>query len=164
MEKHDERLTGLDGLTLHGETAAMPTHVMAVLFCDPAARGELAARAVLRLLAQRTAATPGFRQRLLTKPFGLGQPVWIEDPAFNVDDHLHRVRLPKPDTMRELAELVGELHGQRLDRERPLWDAWVVQGLTDGRLVVVIKFSHAMTALAPYALSRAGSSSMVWAR
>lgn len=140
-----KRLTGLDGLTLHGETAVMPTHVMAVLFCDPAARAELTAGAVLRLLAQRTAATPGFRQRLLTKPFGLGQPVWIEDPAFNVDDHLRRVRLPKPGTMRELAALVGELHGQRLDRDRPLWDAWVVQGLTDGRLVVVIKFSHAMT-------------------
>jgi diacylglycerol O-acyltransferase / wax synthase len=140
-----KRLTGLDGLTLHGETAVMPTHVMAVLFCDPAARGELTAGAVLRLLAWRTAATPCFRQRLLTKPFGLGQPVWIEDPAFNVDDHLHRVRLPKPGTLRELAALVGKLHGQPLDRDRPLWDAWVVQGLTDGRLVVVIKFSHAMT-------------------
>jgi diacylglycerol O-acyltransferase / wax synthase len=140
-----KRLTGLDGVTLHGETSVMPTHVIAVLFCDPAARGELTAGAVLRLLAERTAAMPDFRQRLLTKPFGLGQPIWIEDPAFNVDDHLHRVRLPKPGTMRELAALVGELHGQRLHRDRPLWDAWVVQGLNDGRLVVVIKFSHAMT-------------------
>lgn len=140
-----KRLTGLDGVTLHGETSVMPTHVMAVLFCDPAAGGKLAAGAILRLVAERTAAMPGFRERLLTKPFGLGQPVWIEDPAFNVDDHLHRVRLPKPGTMRELAALVGELHGQRLRRDRPLWDAWVVQGLADGRLVVVIKFSHAMT-------------------
>ncbi len=140
-----KRLTGLDGVTLHGETAVMPTHVMAVLFCDPAARGELTAGSVLRLLAQRTAAMPGFRQRLLTKPFGLGQPVWIEDPAFNVHDHLHRVRLPKPGTMGELTTLIGELHGERLDRDRPLWDAWVVQGLADGRLVVVIKLSHAMT-------------------
>ncbi|MGH3958986.1 wax ester/triacylglycerol synthase family O-acyltransferase [Mycobacterium sp.] len=139
------RLTGLDGVTLHGETAVMPTHVMAVLFCDPAARGELTAGAVLRLLAQRTAATPGFRQRLLTKPFGLGQPVWIEDPAFNVEHHLHRVRLPKPGTMPELDALLGELHGQRLHRDRPLWEAWVVQGLADGRLVVVIKFAHAMS-------------------
>jgi diacylglycerol O-acyltransferase / wax synthase len=140
-----KRLTGLDGVTLHGETAVMPTHVMAVLFCDQAARGELTTGAVVKLLAERTAATKPFRQRLLTKPFGLGQPLWIEDPAFNVHDHVHRVRLPKPGTMRELAALVGQLHGQRLDRGRPLWDAWVVQGLTDGRLVVVIKFSHAMT-------------------
>jgi WS/DGAT/MGAT family acyltransferase len=139
-----KRLTGLDGFTLHGETAVMPTHVMAVLFCDSAARGELTAAAVLRLLAQRTAAIPGFRQRLLNKPFGLGQPVWIEDPAFNVERHLHRVRLPKPGAMRELAALLGELHGQRLQRDRPLWEAWVVQGLADGRLAVVIKFAHAM--------------------
>ncbi len=138
------RLTGLDGVTLHGETSVMPTHVMAVLFCDTAADGELATKAILRLVAERTAAMPEFRQRLLTKPFGLGQPVWIEDRAFCVDDHLHCVRLPKPGTMRELAALVGELHAQRIRRDRPLWDAWVVQGLVDDRLVVVIKFSHAM--------------------
>jgi diacylglycerol O-acyltransferase / wax synthase len=139
-----KRLTGLDGFTLHGETSVMPTHVLAVLFCDPATRGELTARAVLRLLAERTAATKTFRQRLLTKPFGLGQPVWVEDPAFTVHDHLHHVRLPKPGTMRELAALIDQLHAQPLDRDRPLWDAWVVQGLTDGRLVVVMKFAHAM--------------------
>jgi hypothetical protein len=118
---------------------------MAVLFCDPAARGEFSADAVVRLLAERTAAMPDFRQRLLSKPLGLGQPVWIEDRRFNVQNHLHRVWLPKPGTLRELATLVGKLHGQRLRRDRPLWDAWVVQGLTDGQLVVVIKFSHAMT-------------------
>jgi WS/DGAT/MGAT family acyltransferase len=140
-----KRLTGLDGVTLHGETSVMPTHVLAVLFCDPTVRGELTAGAILRLLAERTAAMPGFRQRLLTKPFGWGQPLWIEDPAFDVHDHLHRVRLAKPGTMRELTALIGELHGQPLDRDRPLWDAWVVQGLADGRLVVMIKFSHAMT-------------------
>jgi diacylglycerol O-acyltransferase len=140
-----KRLTGLDGVTLHGETSVMPTHVLAVLFCDTATRGELTARAVLRVLAERTAATTGFRQRLLTKPFGLGQPVWVEDPEFNVDDHLHHVRLPKPGTMRELTALVDQLHAQPLDRDRPLWDTWVVEGLTDGRLVVVMKFAHAMT-------------------
>lgn len=140
-----KRLTGLDGVTLHGETSVMPTHVMAVLFCDPAVRGELTAGAIYKLLAERTAVMPGFQQRLLPRPFGLGQPSWIEDPAFDVHSHLHRVRLAKPGTMRELTTLIGELHGQPLDRQRPLWDAWVVQGLADGRLVVLIKFSHAIT-------------------
>src|ERR1700731_1178866 len=140
-----KRLTGLDGVTLHGETSVMPTHVTAVLFCDPAARGELTAGAVYKLLAERIAVLPDFRQRLLTRPFGLGQPSWIEDPAFDVQSHLHRVRLAKPGTMRELTTLISELHGQPLDRDRPLWDAWVVQGLADGRLVVLMKFSHAIT-------------------
>ena len=138
------RLTGLDGISLHGETTVMPTHVLAVAFCDPAARGDLTAGALMRLLAERAAAIPGFRQRLLTKPFGLGQPAWIADPAFDIDNHLHRVRLAQPGTMEELCALVSELHAQPLDRRRPLWDAWVVQGLADGRLAVVIKFSHAM--------------------
>ncbi|AFC44404.1 hypothetical protein OCO_31970 [Mycobacterium intracellulare MOTT-02] len=140
-----KRLTGLDGVTLHGETSVMPTHVMAVLFCDPEAHGAVTADAICKLLAQRTATIPGFRQRLLTRPFGLGQPSWIEDPAFDVQSHLHCVRLAEPGTMRELTTLIGELHGQPLNRDRPLWDAWVVQGLADGRLVVLIKFSHAIT-------------------
>ena len=140
-----KRLTGLDGVSLHGETALMPTHLMAVLFCDSALRGQLTAGAVVRLLADRTAATPLFRQRLLTKPFGLGQPVWVEDPEFNAGDHVHRVWLPEPGTVNELAALVGGLHEKRLRRDRPLWEAWVVQGLEDGRLAVVMKFSHAIS-------------------
>ena len=138
------RLTGLDGISLHGETAVMPTHVLAVAFLDPAARGDLTAGALMRLLTERAAAIPKFQQRLLTKPLGLGQPAWIMDPAFDICNHLHRARLAQPGTMRELTDLIGELHAQPLDRQRPLWEAWVVQGLADGRLVVVIKFSHAM--------------------
>ncbi len=65
-----KRLTGLDGITLHGETSVMPTHVTAVLFCDPEARGETTAGAIYQLLAERTAAMPGFRQRLLTRSSG----------------------------------------------------------------------------------------------
>lgn len=144
MSSKLNRLTGLDGISLHGETAVMPTHVLAVAFFDSAARGDLTAGALLRMLAERATAIPEFRRRLLTKPFGLGQPVWIEDPAFDVHNHLHRARLAQPGTMQELTAFVGELHAQPLDRQRPLWEAWVVQGLADSRLVVAIKFSHAM--------------------
>ncbi|MCH9728853.1 MAG: wax ester/triacylglycerol synthase family O-acyltransferase [Actinomycetia bacterium] len=138
------RLSGLDGVSLHGETPEMPTHVLAVAFVDPSARGDLTAGALVRLLAERATAIPQFRQRLLTKPFGLGQPAWVEDPAIDIHDHLHRARLTEPGTMRELTAFIGEVHAQPLDRRRPLWEAWVVQGLSDGRLVVVIKFSHAL--------------------
>lgn len=140
-----KRLTGLDGISLHGETAVMPTHVMAVLFCDSTVLGDLTAGAVARKLAENASATMRFRQRLLTNPVGMGQPSWVEDPDFDVARHLHRVRLPAPGTMNELALLVGQLHQQRLSRDRALWEAWVVQGLNDGRLVVVIKFAHAMS-------------------
>ena len=140
-----KRLTGLDGLSLHGETAVMPTHVMAVLFCDSTVLGDLTAASVARLLAERASATTRFRQRLLNKPFGLGQPSWVEDPDFDIARHVHRVRLPAPGTMNQLALLVGRLHGRRLTRDRPLWESWVIKGLEDGRLVVVFKFSHAMS-------------------
>ncbi len=138
------RLSGLDGVSLHGETPEMPTHILAVAFVDPTARGDLTAGALMRLLTERATAIPEFRQRLLTKPLGLGQPAWIEDPAFDIHNHLHRARLTGPGTMRELTAFIGELHAQPLNRRRPLWEAWVVQGLSDGRLVVVIKFSHAL--------------------
>lgn len=140
-----KRLTGLDGLSLHGETAVMPTHVMAVLFCDSTVLGDWTPASVARLLAERASATQRFRQRLLNKPFGLGQPSWVEDPDFDITRHVHRVRLPAPGTMNQLALLVGRLHGQRLARDRPLWESWVIQGLKDGRLAVVVKFSHAMS-------------------
>ena len=140
-----KRLTGLDGLALHGETAVMPTHVMAVLFCDPTVPGDLTAASVARLLAERASATERFRQRLLNKPFGLGQPSWVEDPDFDIARHVHRVRLPAPGTMNQLALMLGRLHGQRLARDRPLWESWVIQGLENARLVVVVKFSHAMS-------------------
>ncbi|MGD9618416.1 MAG: wax ester/triacylglycerol synthase family O-acyltransferase [Mycolicibacterium sp.] len=139
-----DRLTGLDGLFLHSETTVMPTHILAVAFVDPAARGDLTAGALSRLFADRASAIPAFRQRLLSKPFGLGQPAWVEDPAFEVANHVRRMRLPRPGTTRELSAVVGELHSRPLDRRRPLWEAWVIQGLADGRLAVAIKFSHAM--------------------
>ena len=74
----------------------MPTHVMAVLFCDSTVLGDPTAASVARLLAERASATTRFRQRLLNKPFGLGQPSWVEDPDFDIARHVHRVmRCPR---------------------------------------------------------------------
>lgn len=141
-----KRLSALDGLSLHAETDVMRTHAGGVLLIDPHTQsGDLTADALLQLLAERTPGTPSFRKRLVTKAFGLGQPVWVDDPEFDVWQHLHRVTLPAPGTQHELAELVGVLHSRRQDRDRPLWDAWVVDGLDDGRIAVIIQLSHAMT-------------------
>jgi WS/DGAT/MGAT family acyltransferase len=141
-----KRLTALDGFSLHAETDVMRTHAGGVLLVDPhTTSGELTADALLNLLAERTPGAPSFRKRLVGKPFGLGQPVWVDDPDFDVWQHLHRVTLPAPGTRRELAGLAGELHSRRQDRNRPLWDAWVVDGLDDGQIAVIIQLSHAMT-------------------
>lgn len=140
------RLSGLDGIVLHAETPVMRTHIVSVLFCDPdSAHGTVTADAILATLAQRRAAMPAFGKRLVGKPFGLGQPVWVDVADFDVRDHLHRVRLPDPGSVTQLAEFVGDIHSQQQHRKRPPWDAWVVDGLADGRIALVIKLSHAMT-------------------
>ena len=141
-----KRLSALDGVTLHAETGTMPTHAGGILLLEPHAEGvTMTADELLQLLGERLQGTPSFRKRLVAKPFGLGQPVWADDPKFDVWSHLHRQTLPGPGSRRELAQLIGRLHDRRQDRSRPLWDAWVIDGFADGRLGVLILLSHAMT-------------------
>jgi|KBSSwiStaDraftv2_1062776.scaffolds.fasta_scaffold148046_1 WS/DGAT/MGAT family acyltransferase len=141
-----ERLTALDGFSLHAETDVMRTHAGGLLLIDPHTKsGELTADDLVALLAERTPGAPGFRKRLIAKPLGLGQPVWVDDPDFDVRQHLHRVTLAAPGTRSQLAAVVGDLHSRRQDRNRPLWDAWVIDGLDDGRIALLVQLSHAMT-------------------
>jgi WS/DGAT/MGAT family acyltransferase len=78
-------------------------------------------------------------------PFGLNHPVWVDDPAFDIDYHLRRVGCPAPGTMVELCELTAELYAHPLDHTRPLWEMWVVEGLEGGRVAVVLFIHHALT-------------------
>src|SRR5690606_9112853 len=90
---------------------------------------------VRTLLEERLHLLGPFRRRLAWVPFGLAHPVWIEDPDFDLDAHLHHTTLPEPGGVRELAGLVGEVASRPVDRKRPLWELWYVDGLhDDGRL------------------------------
>ena len=141
-----ERLRALDGVTLHAETDVMRTHAGGLILIESQRRGrELTSEDVIELLATRLPTSPAFRKRLVAKPFGLGQPLWVDDRDFDVRSHLHRRTLRAPGTADVLAELVADLHGQRQDRNRPLWDAWVIDGLDDGRIALLLQLSHAMT-------------------
>ena len=107
--------------------------------------GDLTAGAVARKLAENASATMRFRQRLLTNPVGMGQPSWVEDPEFDVARHLHRVRLPAPGTMNEVSA-VGWAIAPATSFPGPCVVGGLGgAGLNDGRLVVVIKFAHAMS-------------------
>jgi WS/DGAT/MGAT family acyltransferase len=86
---------------------------------------------------------PSFRRRLVTVPFGLGHPVWIDDPTFDVENHLLRIGAPPPGDQRALAEVVGEIASRALDRSKPLWEMWVVEGLEGGQAAIVTKMHHA---------------------
>ena len=87
---------------------------------------------------------PRYRQRVVTVPFGLGRPVWIDDDAFELDYHLRRTALPVPGDEDTLRRLTGRIMSQRLDRTKPLWEIWIVEGLTDDRWAMVSKVHHCM--------------------
>ena len=76
-------------------------------------------------------------------PFRLGHPVWVDDPEFDIDNHLRRAALPSPGGMRELAEFAADVDSRQLHRDRPLWEMWIVEGLEGGKIAMVAKMHHA---------------------
>ena len=138
-----QRLTGTEAAFLYLETPSTHMHVTGILVLDPGSiDGREPFAEVRRLLEERLHLLPPFRRRLAEVPFGAAHPVWIEDPEFDLDAHLHRRALPAPGSRAELEALVGDLAGQPLDRSRPLWAMDVVEGLEDGRLAVVARIHH----------------------
>src|SRR5512144_3405570 len=82
---------------------------------------------------------PRFRQKLRFVPLGQGRPVWVDDPHFNLDYHVRKTALPEPGSEEQLRNLAGRVFSQRLDRDKPLWELWVVEGLEGGRFAVLSK-------------------------
>ena len=99
---------------------------------------------VLAYLAGRLPLVPRYRQKLRTVPFRLGRPVWVDDPGFDLGYHVRRTALPAPGGDQQLAELMARVMSQRLDRERPLWEYWMVEGLAEGRWAFISKVHHCM--------------------
>ncbi|MBV8950562.1 MAG: wax ester/triacylglycerol synthase family O-acyltransferase, partial [Actinobacteria bacterium] len=138
-----KRLSGMDAAFLYIETPSMHMHVVGTLVLDPSTMpGGYSFDAFRELLRSRLHLLPPFRRRLVPVPFNLGHPFWIEDPDFDLDAHLVRVAAPAPGGMRELAEIVGSIASRPLDRSRPLWEMWVVEGLEHGFVGVVAKLHH----------------------
>ncbi|GAA5057551.1 WS/DGAT/MGAT family O-acyltransferase [Nocardia callitridis] len=137
-----EKLTGLDASFLYLETGTQHLHVCALLLLDPA-EGDYSFGAFKDELARRLPLVPQLRRRLYEVPFHLDHPVWVADKDFDLDYHVRRVGIPAPAGHTELAELIGDIAGRPLDRERPLWEMTVVEGLADGTIAVVCKYHHA---------------------
>lgn len=139
-----KRLSGLDASFLYLETPTCHMHVCSLAIYDPSeSPGGWSFEKVRDVFDARLHLAPPFRQRLVEVPFGLHHPLWIEDPDFDIDHHLHRVSLPAPGGRRELAELTSRLIAIQLDRSRPLWEMWVIDGLEDGHVAVLSKVHHA---------------------
>jgi diacylglycerol O-acyltransferase / wax synthase len=138
-----EQLSGLDALFLALETRTTTGHVGGVIILDPRTAAEpLTFARFSELMAQRLPLVPLLRRRLVNVPLGLDQPYWIEDPDFDLEFHLRELGLPSPGSDRQLVDLIGRLHSQPLDLRRPLWQNYLISGLSGDRLAVYTKIHH----------------------
>ena len=139
-----EPLGGLDALFLHIETEQMPMHVGSMHLYDvpPRQRRGYLAR-VRKSLSRRLHLSPVFTRRLVQTPLHLTNPLWIREPAIDIGYHVRGVELPAPGTREQFEDCVADLHSRLMDRGRPLWEVYVIQGLADGSTGVYCKVHHA---------------------
>ncbi len=139
-----QRLTGMDATFLYTETPASHMHVTGVSVFDPTTvPGGYEFDKVKALVENRLQLLPPFRRKLAEIPFQLHHPLWIEDPDFDIDYHIRRAALPAPGGDRELAEFTADVISRQLDRSRPLWEMYVIEGLENGLIATVTKTHHA---------------------
>jgi diacylglycerol O-acyltransferase len=140
-QAHGDRLTAVDAGFLAQEGPNAHMHIGAVMIFEgpPPAFDDFAdhVRARLHLV-------PRYRQRLAVPPLETGRPLWVDDPSFNLEYHLRHTGLPAPGTEDQLRALAARIHSQALDRTKPLWELWLVQGLEDGRFALISKTHHAL--------------------
>ena len=139
-----QRLTGLDATFLYLENRGNLMHVASTAIFDPTTvEGGYSFEKVKEMVNDRLHLLPPFRRRLVEVPFELHHPLWIEDPDFDLDFHLRRAALPAPGGEAELAEFAAEVMGRPLDRSRPLWEMYMVEGLEHGYVASICKVHHA---------------------
>ena len=139
-----DRLSGLDASFLYFETPAHLMHVCGLLVLDPATMPQQYSFERLRdALRTRLQRNPAFRRKLHNPLFNIDHPIWVDDHDFDIEHHVRRIAVLPPGGDAELAEVCGDIAAQPLDRSRPLWEFWVIEGLADGKLAVMTKMHHA---------------------
>ena len=141
---HGDRLSALDAAFLRLETRAEHMHTCG-LFVFHAVKGvEFDFQRFLDVVRSRLHLVPRFRQKLAFTPFNLSTPIWIDDDEFDLGFHVRHAALPRPGRMDQLMDYVGRLVSRQLDRDRPLWEIYVIEGLEEGRTAYLGKTHHAM--------------------
>jgi WS/DGAT/MGAT family acyltransferase len=138
---HKDRLTAIDASFLAQERESAHMHVGAVAVFEgpPPSYDEF-----IEQIESRMHLVPRYRQKLAVPRFEMGRPMWVDDPRFNLEYHVRHTALPKPGSMDQLRQLAARIFSQRLDRSKPLWETWLVQGLEDKRFALISKTHHAM--------------------
>ena len=140
-QQHLDRLTSIDASFLHQEGEASHMHIGGVLlFEGPAPAFE----DFLDHVRGRLHLVPRYRQKLATPPLETGRQLWVDDPTFNLEYHVRHTALPAPGTEDQLFLLASRIISQQLDRSKPLWENWLVEGLEDGRFALISKTHHSL--------------------
>lgn len=138
------QLTGLDSSFLRMETPTTYGHVASLAIFDPSTSPHpVGYHEIRELIESRLHLVPQFRRRLVEVPLGLDHPYWIEDPDFDLDFHLRHIAVPPPGDRGQLAELAVRIAARHLDRTRPLWEMYVIEGLEGGFIAELTKIHHA---------------------
>ena len=136
-----DRMSPQDASFLHIEDDKNHMHIGSVGIFEgpPPEHGDFCA-----MVASKLPLVPRYRQRVRSVPLDLGRPVWVDDPHFNIGYHIRHTALPHPGGDEQLRNLVGRVMAQQLDRNKPLWEMWVVEGLHDDHWALVSKTHHCM--------------------
>jgi diacylglycerol O-acyltransferase len=145
-------LSGLDNLFLEQETHSQHMHVAGLGIYDPstAAGGKVRFKTVLDFFTARIAEEPVFRRRLITAPMGIDRPLLVDDPRVDVEYHVRHLALPHPGDWRQLMIQIARIHSRPLDRSKPLWEAYIIEGLDsipglpEGCFALYLKLHHAL--------------------
>jgi len=136
-----DRMSPLDATFLHIEDGVNHMHIASCArFAGPAPAYE----DLVELFRGKLPLVPRYRQKVRFVPGGIGRPVWVDDPHFRIDYHIRHTALPPPGDDDALRALMGRLMSQQLDRNRPLWETWMVEGLADGNWALISKVHHCM--------------------
>jgi diacylglycerol O-acyltransferase / wax synthase len=140
-----QRMTSLERLFLGLEQSRYPLDGAGILLLDPSTAGpDFGFERVRRELEQKLDDLPLFTRRAVEVPFNLAPGSWVDDPAFDLDHHVHRIAVPSPGGLAELTELTIVLTDRALDRSRPLWRLWYVEGVEGGRVALILRIHHAL--------------------
>ena len=140
-QRHMDRLSAVDAGFLHQEGATTHMHIgsVAIFAGPPPSQIEF-----LEHIRRRLSLVPRYRQHIVTPPIALGRQRWADDPTFNLEYHVRRTALPAPHDLERLRELAARIFSIALDRDKPLWEMWLVERVEGGRFAIISKVHHSL--------------------